>query len=236
MLQEEDADASPSPEPDGSMAALSCSCSCYDSQLSGYTAADAPIEIPQGTAISQAGCYNFQDDSPPTFIAECPSEEACNSGWCQINGYSMYLPARTFDTGGCYLWHGGTRPALGTDYVHLGPLCDCASVSSEGTTDVPDRCGPTSCDCYGSNSFPADYQQCAKPLSPRERIEALVPGMVPRLIMTLFESRSTDGRQFGAEYWKAGEILNDGCYNRDSEGVHTSLPRMRTSSTRTTCF
>ena len=112
------------------------SCLCHVDQVGahGYLADSVPFAIPSGIDMRE-GCHDFGEaDSPtqqpdePIFRTACSlaSNPDCNAGWCQQNGYHFWAPSTHFSERGCYLWHGGTQPLMGAEFVYVGPICSCS--------------------------------------------------------------------------------------------------------------
>ena len=81
----------------------------------------------------QEGCYDFNSvltdnvvTGPPTWRAPCNATQNpdCNNGACQAQGYHFYHPAFDYQEG-CYNWHGGSNPTLGTLPIRWGDGCIC---------------------------------------------------------------------------------------------------------------
>ena len=101
-------------------------CSCHPQPAAYHNASHPQFAKMASETIAVAGCYNSNEaaemiafiagtmpfvGSPSVMeLAEAcdpSSNTACNSGYCQSQGYSLFHPAFTYEPG-CYTWHGGS--------------------------------------------------------------------------------------------------------------------------------
>ena len=126
----------PEPEPSPDTPMSPCSpCGCYADRLPPhYPNSTIPMLWQGDDAINEReGCYDAAGSDDHGWRLELRANctfaenEACNAGYCQLQGYDAYLPAYAFDLpdGGCVVWHAGTLPAAGRYPVLLGPPCSC---------------------------------------------------------------------------------------------------------------
>lgn len=123
---DEDCNAYNSASPKFSDATLGSSCP----DVSGW-AADAcrtspPPPPPSPPLASGESSQAWHTNLPPA-LPPVDQTLNCEQGYCQQFGFDMWLPRTNVTEAGCFLWHGGTEPALGANLTFLGPACACPS-------------------------------------------------------------------------------------------------------------